>query len=83
MSPISASTTPTARTYRAGELVLVVGFVAVLTGGGSAIPLLPDRRVIEVADEVDATDTELLAELREIGSQLDRVVARLEQRPGS
>jgi voltage-gated potassium channel len=66
-----------------GVLVVGVGFLAVLTGAVAQRFLASQiEEVIEVADEVEATDAELLAELRKIRSRLDRVEARLGQRPG-
>lgn len=58
-----------------GVLVVGIGFVAILTGAVAERFLA--SQVEHAADEVEATDAELLAELREVRTRLDRLEARL------
>lgn len=75
-------TTTLGRVITVGVLVVGIGFVAVLTGAVAERFLASQIEESAVAaEEVEATDAEVLAELREVRSRLDRLEARLGQRP--
>jgi voltage-gated potassium channel len=74
-------TTDLGRIVTLGVLVVGIGFVAVLTGAVAERFLAAElEEVSETADQIEATDAELLAELREVRLRLDRLEARLGQR---
>ena len=74
-------TTTAGRIITIGVLVVGIGFVAVLTGAVAQRFLAPQiEDVAEAAEEVEATDAELLSELREVRARLDRLEARLAPR---
>jgi voltage-gated potassium channel len=74
-------TTTVGQIITVGLLVVGIGFVAVLTGAIAQRFLASQiEDVAEAAEEVEATDVELLAELREIRQRLDRLDQRLGQR---
>jgi voltage-gated potassium channel len=74
-------TTTLGRVITIGVLVVGIGFVAVLTGAVAQRFLAWQiEAVSDTAQEIEATDAELLAELREVRFRLDRVEARLGQR---
>lgn len=74
-------TTNLGRVITIGVLVVGIGFVAVLTGAVAQRFLASQiEDVAEAAGEIEATDAEVLAELREVRSRLDRLEARLGQR---
>jgi voltage-gated potassium channel len=74
-------TTNLGRIITIGVLVVGIGFVAVLTGAVAQRFLVAEiEEVTEAAEELEATDAEVLAELREVRSRLDRLEARLGQR---
>ena len=74
-------TTTLGRIITIGVLVVGIGFVAVLTGAVAQRFLASQIEDVAVAaDEVEATDAEVLAELREVKSQLARLEIRLSQR---
>jgi voltage-gated potassium channel len=60
-------------------LMLVgIGFIAILTGAIAERFLASEiEDAVEAAEEVEATDVEVLAELKEIRSRLDRLETRL------
>jgi voltage-gated potassium channel len=62
-------------------MLIGIGFIAILTGAVAERFLSTQvDEVAEVAHEVEATDTEVLAELREVRTRFDRLEARLSQR---
>jgi voltage-gated potassium channel len=74
-------TTTLGRVITIGVLVVGIGFVAVLTGAVAQRFLAWQiEAVSDTAQEIEATDAELLAELCEVRFRLDRVEARLGQR---
>ncbi len=74
-------TTDLGRIITIGVLVVGIGFVAVLTGAVAQRFLVSQiEGVAEAAEGIEATDTEVLAELREVRSRLDRLEARLGRR---
>jgi voltage-gated potassium channel len=76
----SPTTTP-GRIITIGLLVVGIGFVAVLTGAVAQRFLASQiEEVAEATHDVEATDAEVLAELREVRSRLDRLETRLGQR---
>jgi voltage-gated potassium channel len=77
-------TTNVGRIITIGLLVVGIGFVAVLTGAIAQRFLASQiEYVSEATEQVEATDAELLAELREIRHRLDRLEGRFGQRPVS
>jgi voltage-gated potassium channel len=63
-----------------GMVVMLVGigFIAVLTGAVAQRFLASQLgELVEAEEEIEATDAELLAELREVRSRLDRLESRL------
>lgn len=65
-----------------GAFVMLVGigFIAILTGAVAQRFLATDiEEVTDVAEEMEATDAEILTELREVRSRLERLEARLER----
>jgi voltage-gated potassium channel len=71
-------TTTVGRIIAIAVLVVGLGFVAVLTGAIAQRFLASQiEDVAEVAGEVEATDVEVLRELREVRARLDRLEARL------
>jgi voltage-gated potassium channel len=61
-----------------GVLVVGIGFVAILTGAVAERFLASQiEDVTDAAIDVEATDAEVLAELREVRTRLDRLEARL------
>jgi voltage-gated potassium channel len=78
------SPTTLGRIIAIGVLVVGIGFVAILTGAVAQRFLVSQiEDVAAAAEEIEATDAEVLAELREVRSRLDRLEARLAQRPSS
>jgi hypothetical protein len=74
-------TTDLGRIVTLGVLVVGIGFVAVLTGAVAERFLAAEiDEVSETADHIEATDAEVLAELREVRFRLDRLEARVGQR---
>lgn len=62
-------------------MLVGIGFIAILTGAVAQRFLSGQvQEVAEDAHEVEATDVEVLAELREVRSQLDQLEVRLAQR---
>jgi voltage-gated potassium channel len=62
-------------------MLIGIGFIAVITGAVAERFLATEiEEVAEATHEVEATDVEVLAELREVRSRLDRLEARLTQR---
>lgn len=73
--------TDVGRVLTIGVLVVGIGFVAVLTGAIAQRFLVGP--IDEAAEQVEATDTELLAELRQVRARLERLEGRLAQRPAA
>lgn len=74
-------TTTVGRIITIGVLVVGLGFVAVLTGAVAQRFLATEiENVVEAAEEVEATDVEVLSELREVRARLDRLEERLARR---
>lgn len=66
------------RVYAIALMLVGIGFIAILTGAIAERFLAGDiERVTDAAEESEATEVELLAELREIRSRLDRLEGRL------
>jgi len=63
-------------------MIVGIGFIAILTGAIAErfLAAQVDEAVEEVAEK-EATESELLDELREIRSRLDRLEPRLRRRP--
>jgi voltage-gated potassium channel len=62
-------------------MLVGIGFIAVLTGAVAQRFLASQlEEVTEAAADVEATDTEVLAELRKVRARLDRIETRLERR---
>jgi voltage-gated potassium channel len=77
-------TTDLGRIITIGVLVVGIGFVAVLTGAVAQRFLASQIEDVAAATEaVEATDVEVLSELREVRVRLDRLEARLAQRASS
>jgi len=73
--------TDTGRIITIGVLVVGIGFVAVLTGAVAQRFLASQiEHVAEATEEVEATDAQLLAELRDVRARLARLESRLAQR---
>jgi voltage-gated potassium channel len=71
-------TTELGRIITIGVLVVGIGFVAILTGAVAERFLASQiEDVAEAANEAEATDAEVLAELREVRTRLERLEARL------
>jgi voltage-gated potassium channel len=65
-----------------GVLAVGIGFVAVLTGAVAQRFLAAEvEEVLEATDQVEATDVELIEELREVRNRIERLEARLARRP--
>jgi voltage-gated potassium channel len=65
-------------------MLIGIGFIAIITGAVAQRFLAPEvEEIAEAAHEVETTDVEVLAELREVMSRLDRLEARLAQRGGT
>jgi voltage-gated potassium channel len=63
-------------------MVAGIGLIAILTGAVAQRFLSSQLELAAgAADEIEATDAELLAELREVRTRLDRLEARLGRRP--
>lgn len=73
-------TTTVGRIITIGVLVVGIGFVSVLTGAIAQRFLA--SQIAAVEEEVEATDAEVLKELREVRARLDRLEARF-VRPGA
>lgn len=74
-------TTTVGRVITIGVLVVGIGFVAVLTGAVAERFLDSQvEEVAETADDVEATDAQVLAKLREVRDRLDRLETRLARR---
>jgi prefoldin subunit 5 len=59
-------------------MVIGIGFIAILTGAVAERFLAGKvEEVTETAHEVEATDEQVLAELRAVRARLDRLEARL------
>ena len=66
------------RIYALVLMLVGIGFIAILTGAIAERFLAGEiEEVAEQAAEVEATEAELLVELREIRSRLDRLETRL------
>jgi voltage-gated potassium channel len=64
-------------------MLVGIGFIAILTGAVAQRFISTEiAEVVESAEEIEATDVEVLAELREVRLRLDRLEARLERRAG-
>ena len=63
-------------------MIVGIGFIAILTGAIAErfLAAQVDEAVEEVAEK-EATESELLDELREIRSRLDRLEPRMRRRP--
>lgn len=63
-------------------MLVGIGFIAILTGAVAERFLAPEveQEALEVEEELDATGAALLAELRGVRSQLDRIEAAVRQR---
>lgn len=73
-----APQTDLGRVITIGVLVVGIGFVAVLTGAIAQRFLAADvQAVAETAEQVEATDADILNELREVRKRLDRLEQRL------
>jgi voltage-gated potassium channel len=69
------------RVITIGLLVVGIGFVAVLTGAVAERFLAPElEEAADVVDEMEASDAQVLAELRAVRARLDLLDARLSQR---
>lgn len=66
------------RVYALGLMVVGIGFIAILTGAIAERFLATQiEDVAEAAEPIAATEAELLAELREVRSRLERIESRL------
>ena len=66
------------RVLAIGIMVIGSGFVAILTGAVAERFLAPEiEEVAEATHERETTDSDVLAELREVRNRLDRLEARL------
>ena len=71
-------TTTLGRAYAIALMLVGIGFIAILTGAIAERFLAGEiESAVEAAEEVEATEAEVLAELQEIRSRLDRLETRL------
>jgi voltage-gated potassium channel len=71
-------TTTPGRMYAIALMLVGIGFIAILTGAIAERFLAAEiEDAIEATEEVEATEVEVLAELQEIRSRLDRLETRL------
>jgi hypothetical protein len=64
-------------------MVIGIGFIAIITGAVAERFLSTEfEEVAEATHEVEATEADVLAELREVRTRLDRLEARLVRRTG-
>jgi voltage-gated potassium channel len=74
-------TTTLGRVYAIVFMLVGIGFIAILTGAIAERFLAGEiEEAVEAAEESAATDVEVLSELQEIRSRLDRLEARLVRR---
>jgi voltage-gated potassium channel len=65
-------------------MLVGIGFIAIITGAVAERFLATEVEEVEVAvEQAEATEVEVLAELREVRNRLDRLEARLAQRAGT
>jgi voltage-gated potassium channel len=75
-------TTTLGRVYAIGLMLVGIGFIAILTGAIAERFLSGEiEDAVEAAEELEATEVEVLAELQEIRSRLDRLETRLGRSP--
>jgi voltage-gated potassium channel len=71
-------TTTLGRVYAIALMLVGIGFIAILTGAIAERFLAAEiEEAVEATEEVEATEIEVLAELQEIRSRLDRLETRL------
>jgi len=64
-------------------MLIGIGFIAIITGAVAERFLATEfEEVAEATHEVEATEADVLAELREVRTRLDRLEARLARRTG-